>query len=205
MAYSIISQAGSNGQTNEYRACIIGCLFCGEQVNKNSVGGACLEICKDFNFLNVTDANGNLDPIVKGVIEPDKACQMGCIEGLCQGVCIGGTIDTKVTKQNANDWWDGNPNHGCSIKTGSIRPGGYYSQEGTYAYYNAPLGSGGINTCCSNGMSLCAYTGRKGPNYNNVLGQAVNACKDVKGAGNTVKSICKFVNSVSNCGNKVTS
>jgi len=203
MAYSILTQS-TNGQTNEYRACIVGCSTCQEQLNDNDHSGACLTVCKDIDWLAFNNSDGTPNPIVKGVIEPDKACQMGCVENLCQGVCTGGTTDQTVTKQNANAWWNGSPADGCSIKTGSVRPGGFYAQEGTYAYSNSPLGAGGQNTCCSNGIALCKYKGPKGVNYQNVFHEAQTACNNVKGAGKTVSSICKFVLNASNCGNPIT-
>jgi len=188
--------------TYEYSACRVGCNVCARQISINDTNhGACFDVCKDTNWLLNVDINNNSFPIVKGIVEPDKSCMFGCVIGLCQFVCTSGTVDTTVTPENQNLWWNGNPDDGCSIKTGAIRPGGYYSQNSAYTYYNNPSGAGGVSECCSNGYSLCNYVGpTTTQNYQNVLQMAIKGCGDVPGTGKTVKSICAFVKNPSNCG-----
>jgi hypothetical protein len=205
MAYAILTQ-NPGGNTYEFRACIVGCTICNAQMDdkSNPSSGACLTACKDTDWLSAVDDQGVASPIVKGVIEPDKACQIGCIQDMCQGVCTGGTPDIKQTKANKALWWTGsaNPNLGCSIKTGSVRPGGFYSQSGDYTWWNSAAGPGGVSSCCSNGMSLCQYVGNKNTkNYRDVIASAVRGCSDVPGAGKTKTSICAYVNAPQNCGN----
>jgi len=207
MAYSIVAQGGPDAVTNEYRACIVGCDICVQQQNSNGPANACLTTCKDTNFLDasIVDSDGKYWPIVKGVIEPDKACQIGCLQQLCQGVCTGGTTDVKVTPANKKWWWSGaiNPNKGCSL-TG-LTKGGYFAQNSDYNYWNAPAGSGGQKACCSNGMSLCQYVGDKNTdNYRNTIISAKTACKNVPGVKQSVKSICNYVKNKSNCGDLLT-
>jgi len=198
--YAINNQLGQD--TYEYSACRVGCDICTKQLSINDTNhGACFQVCKNTNWLLNVDINGNPFPIVKGIVEPDKACIFGCIIDTCQFVCTGGTPDFTPTAQNANLWWNGNPADGCSIKTGAVRPGGYYSQNAAYTFYNNPLGAGGVSECCSNAYSLCNYVGPTNTqNYKNVLLQAQNGCKNVPGTGTTVTSICKFFNIASNCG-----
>jgi len=188
--------------TYKYSACRVGCNICNKQIaisDPNS--GACFDVCKDTNWLLNVDINNQSFPIVKGVVEPDKACIFGCIIDTCQFVCTGGTPDFQETPQNADLWWDGNSTNGCSIKTGAVRPGGYYSQNAAYTYYNNPLGAGGVSECCSNALSLCNYAGPTDTlNYKNVLAQAQKGCSNVPGPGRTQPSICKWFVIPSNCG-----
>jgi len=209
MAYAILTQ-NPGSQTNEYRACVVGCQICKAQLNDatNTDSGRCLSICKDTNWLDARGTNGSVDPIVKGVIEPDKACEIGCIQNMCQGVCTGGTPDIKATSANSDLVWDGkpNPNRGCSIKTGAVRPGGFYSQSAEYSWWNSAAGPGGVSSCCSNGISLCRYRGDKSStNYNDVIGSAQRGCSNVPGVGSsaTVAQICAYVRTPGNCGNRL--
>jgi len=210
MAYAILTQ-NPGSKTFEYRACIVGCAICNAQLKDKSGSpnsGSCLAECKNTNWLDALDGSGNPSPIVKGVIEPDKACQIGCIQNMCQGVCTGGTTDTNVTPANKNLWWTGdvNPSLGCSIKTGAIRPGGFYSQNSAYSWWNSAAGPGGVSACCSNGISLCQYRGPKNTeNYVQVINSAQRGCADVPGVGPlaSVDTICSYVNTPGNCGNRL--
>lgn len=203
-AYTIITNNDAPAVdvvTNEYRACAIGCNICLDQQNKNLPADHCLWNCKDYDFLSTTlvDSTGKYWPIQKGVIEPDKACQMGCVQQLCQGICTGGTPDHEKTKQNANKWWKTgqnppNPALGCTLLTNTKYDGGFYSQNGKYNFWNSAAGSGAMDNaaCCSNGMSLCQYVGDKNTdNYNNLVTVAKRECAPFK--VKSVKAICKYV------------
>ena len=90
-AYTIITNNDAPSQdvvSNEFRACKIGCNICMDQQAKNLPADHCLYNCKDYDYLSTTlvDSQGAYWPIQKGVIEPDKACQMGCVQQLCQGM-----------------------------------------------------------------------------------------------------------------------
>lgn len=202
-AYSINSQ--QDQYTYEYQACKIGCDICTQQLaNANSHGGDCYTTCKNTNFLDMTDAQGNPVQIVKGVVEPDKACMFGCVINLCQVVCSNGTPDN-WSKANANLWWQGteNPNLGCTIKTGFSRPDGFYAMSSQYNYWNSPSGSGGQAGCCSNGMNLCKYPANsKLAVFKNSMGQAKKQCANVVGMKKPLnyKNICAWVSDASNCG-----
>jgi len=190
--------------TYEYSACRVGCAICTKQIADSDKGGACFVTCKNTDWTKNVDINGNPFPITKGIVEPDKACMFGCVINTCQYVCTGGTTDSTVTPQNADMWWQGDASKGCSIKTGAIRPGGYYSQNSAYNYYNNPSGVGGADECCSNAYSLCNYPGGPDPsnqNYIDVLGMAQKYCKTVPGTGHTQVSICKYFSTPGNCGN----
>jgi len=202
----------SNSQdTNEYQACAIGCKVCdAAQTNNDPDGGICFKTCKDTDWLNMKDDKGNPMVIVKGVIEPDKACEMGCVIQTCQVVCTGGTTDMKVTAANKNDWWpapNGCPNNagatcGCSIKTGAVRPGGFYTQNSQYNYWNSgQIGQGGASECCSNALTVCSYAGnKKSSNYKNAVSQMQSHCASVPGIGSSVGAICTWSTQPGNCG-----
>jgi hypothetical protein len=199
-AFSLQTQVGTN--TDEYMACNVGCTICTQvQANPSAGAGDCFTTCKNTDWTkNVDPTTGAASPITKGVIEPDKACEMGCVINLCQGVCTGGTPD-QPNSANTPSFW---PNGGCSIMTGATRPGGYYSQNAQYNYYNSPQGAGGQSECCSNAYSLCKYSGNKSTqNYQNVVAQAQQWCANVQGAGNTVSSICAYWAIPANCGNQL--
>jgi hypothetical protein len=192
--------------TYEYSACRAGCQICsGILAKQDADNGKCFTICKNTDWLQNKDINGNAFPITKGVVEPDKACMYGCVINTCQFVCQGGTTDDTPTAANADSWWQGDATKGCSIKTGAIRPGGYYSQNAAYNYYNNPSGAGGADACCSNAFSLCNYPPeQKGnTNYKNVVKMAKVACSDVPGAGQTVASMCTYFTQPGNCGNSL--
>jgi hypothetical protein len=201
MAYSIQTDQGQD--TYEYSACRAGCQICNAVLaNSEPDQHKCFYTCKQTNWLDNRDINGNAFPIVKGVIEPDKACIFGCIIGTCQDVCQGGSPED-LSPDNSHLWWDPDvPGSGCTIKTGAIRPGGYYSQNSEYNYWNQPAGVGGQDECCSNAYSLCNYSGDKNTlNYRKVLAQAKKKCKSVPGVQLTVDGICNFFNDPANCGN----
>jgi len=196
-----INAASSN--TYEYVACLAGCDICSQILANNDTLTSCFSECKNTNWNDAVDANGNPVTITKGVLEPDKACIFGCIINLCQEVCLGGTTDNTPSPTNMPAWWG---NGGCSIKTGSTRPGGYYSQNSQYNYANSPQGSGGQDNCCAQAFSLCNYDTslpnyKNSQNYQAVLGQAQTWCANVPGAGQTQKSICAWFNVPANCGN----
>jgi hypothetical protein len=205
MAYTVNTGGvpTTNGDTYEYSACRVGCEVCSAVIAANEPDWhKCFYTCKQTDWLKNVDINGDAFPIVKGVIEPDKACIFGCIIGTCQDVCQGGSPDD-YSPDNAAKWWDSSlPGTGCTIKTGAIRPGGYYSQNSDYNYWNQPPGVGGQKECCSNAYSLCNYEGPKGTtNYNKVVAQAKKYCASVPGAGNNPTAICTFFNDPANCGN----
>jgi len=201
MAYTVQNVQGQD--TYEYSACRAGCSICSATIAANEPDWhKCFYTCKQTDWTQNVDINGNPFPIVKGVIEPDKACIFGCIIGTCQDVCQGGSPDD-YAPDNAAKWWDSSvPGSGCTIKTGAIRPGGYYSQNSEYNYWNQPPGQGGQAECCSNAYSLCNYNGPTGTtNYKNVFNQAKKYCAKVPGAGNTQASICSYFADPANCGN----
>lgn len=123
---------------------------------------------------------------------------------MCQVVCVGGTVDNQMTP-GGNLWWNGVPStNGCTIKTGWIRPGGFYAQNGQYTYYNAPAGSGGQAECCSQALNACQYKGsKKSNNYKTSVKQALKSCANVPGAGKSIKSVCAYFNDNANCGNQI--
>jgi hypothetical protein len=133
MAYTVQNVQGQD--TYEYSACRAGCSICSATIAANEPDWhKCFYTCKQTDWTQNVDINGNPFPIVKGVIEPDKACIFGCIIGTCQDVCQGGSPDD-YAPDNAAKWWDSSvPGSGCTIKTGAIRPGGYYSQNSEYNY-----------------------------------------------------------------------
>jgi hypothetical protein len=182
--------------TYEFSACRVGCQICLQVINSTAEAdpGACFKVCKNTNWFNNIDGAGNPFPILKGVIEADKACEMGCVINTCQYVCIGGTPDFQQTAQNNGSFW---PNGGCSIKTGAIRPGGYYSQNSEYSFWNA----GGLPTCCSNAYNLCFYqSDPSSQNYQDVLLESQNGCREVLPPSQlTVAGICAYFNG-GNCG-----
>ena len=57
--------------TFEYRACIIGCSRCSAELAQDQREDDCFEYCKTYPYRRAG--------IRKGVIEPDKACLMGCL------------------------------------------------------------------------------------------------------------------------------
>jgi len=212
--YAIANQP--NSDTFEFRSCIIGCNQCTKILqtiptvpptiasphvpSSSSVELAdakatpsCFGFCKTFNY----GGNG----IRKGLIEPDKACIMGCVINTCQEVCTGGTTDNSVTAQNSFLWWGLDGSSGCSIKSG----GGYVQNPG-YGNPDAPGGEGGsqgLKGCCANAFNLCNYNGDKDSlNYQNVELVTQRTCSgfiNQSDLGNNT-AICDFFNTPQNCG-----
>jgi len=189
--YSISDQPGQD--TFEFRSCIIGCNHCqAELAQADLQEDNCFNFCKTFDY--------GRDDIRKGVIEPDKACLMGCVINTCQKICFGGTTDNTVTDANRQFWW-GLGGNGCSIKSSS------YVQNPGYGNPNSPAGAGVSREeqqCCTNAYNLCFYHGNKNTtNFANVDIVARRSCAPfVPGALTTSNSsiICDFYNQERNCG-----
>jgi hypothetical protein len=206
--------------TFEFQACLTGCEVCSLQIAKHGqsmqFSGDCFNVCKNTDWLHVPAPGGGTVAVVKGVVEPDKACIFGCIIQTCQGVCTGGTTDITVSPANKNLWWG---NGGCSIKTGLTPTGGFYAQNSKYNYFNFPGGAGGEAECCSNALALCTYPKcPNGPglpfcsnppaanrvNYQNLVVVSKRECANVPnvpGNGQTVQGICSFFRLPGRCGN----
>lgn len=188
--YAISGQA--NQDSFEYRSCIIGCNRCQTELEKAITDPAqdgCFDYCKTYNY----GKNG----IRKGVIEPDKACIMGCVINTCQKVCIGGTTDHSITPANKNSWW-GQGGTGCSIKSGLG-----YVQNPDYGNPDSPAGPGATTAqkqCCTNAFNLCNYNGpTTTTNYANVVLVAQRSCKSYVKSTN-VDAICSYYNDPQQCG-----
>ena len=67
--YAISDQP--NMTTFEYRSCLLGCSQCSSELDASATDDNCFEFCKNFDYFAAK--------IRKGVIEPDKACLMGCV------------------------------------------------------------------------------------------------------------------------------
>jgi len=184
-----IATSGNNQETFEFRACVIGCNQCGTDLSTPGTDpGNCFTSCKNFDWKSLG--------VVKGVIEPDKACIGGCIINLCQVACSNGTVDATETPQNQQYFW---PNGGCSIKTAP------YSQYLEYVPFNSPnTGQGGSSdaaACCSNALSLCQYVGdTTSTNYVNLLAKTGDYCSQFVPSQTNVE-ICNWFNNPQNCGN----
>jgi hypothetical protein len=203
-AYAINTQQGDS--TYEFQACVAGCGVCDSWLSKGDFKDptTCFTTCKNTDWTQMTGPDGQPVVVQKGIVEPDKACIFGCIIQTCQGVCSDGTTDMTVTPQNKKLWWNPPQTTGCSIKTGAIRPGGYYAQNSEYNYWNSPAGAGGQQGCCSNAMNICNYKGnKKSKNYKTGVAQAQKQCANVPGAGTTVPSMCAYYADPANCGNRV--
>jgi len=186
--YAISDQP--NQSTFEFRSCIIGCNRCKRQLAQPNVpDDRCFDFCKTFDYRRAG--------IRKGVIEPDKACIVGCVINTCQEICWGGTTDQTQTTLNAQFFWNGG-GHGCSIKGGLG-----YVQNPDYGNPNAPSGAGaseGQKQCCTNAFNLCFYNGDKAStNYANVVLVAQRSCKKFVSSQDTT-DICTFYNNPQNCG-----
>lgn len=148
--YTAKQQMVSKGGNNEYRACQLGCNQCVSNQEKNDPDQSCFDYCKQYNYA------GENPPIQKGVIEPDKACIIGCVIQLCQVVCTG-----------SNPWQGNNaPEGGCQIQSG-------------YGISTYNVGNTGSNfaPCCTPLQNLCTYKGTiPNPNYNSILNQAYQTC-----------------------------
>jgi len=187
--YAINDQPGSS--TFEFRSCIIGCNHCGTDLTGGATKSKCFDFCKNFDYAS--------SGIRKGVIEPDKACIMGCIINTCQQICTGGTTDPQITPANSFLWWGLPGSTGCSIKTGLG-----YVQNPNYGNVDGPSGQGGsagVAQCCTNALNLCQYNGPQTDNVNfaNVVLVAQRSCKKFVGS-TEVTDICTFFNNPQNCG-----
>jgi hypothetical protein len=67
--YAISDQPGA--YTFEYRSCLLGCQQCEAELNATLTEDTCFPFCKNYNYGKAG--------IRKGIIEPDKACLMGCV------------------------------------------------------------------------------------------------------------------------------
>jgi len=184
-AYLVATEG--NTETYEYRACMEGCNKCSVDLAQKNDKAECFTMCKNYDW----KGNG----ILKGVVEPDKACIAGCIIQTCQVVCAGGTTDNKQTKANKKFWY---PNGGCSIKT---QP---YSQNLDYVPWDSPnsggQGAATVAQCCANALSLCDYVGNKdSTNYKDLLAKTASFCKTYV-ADTSEATMCAFFNNPANCG-----
>jgi hypothetical protein len=187
-AYEI---ATTGEPTFEFKACMEGCNTCAADLLKSPVpADNCFTTCKNTDWKS--------KGILKGVIEPDKACIAGCVIQTCQVMCSGGTPDA-YSAQTAQYYY---PNGGCSIKT---EP---YSQNFEYVPWDSPTGPGANNEpkrgqCCANALSLCDYVGNTNTqNYNNLEKKTQTFCKGfVKGNPPSKADICSFFLDPLNCGN----
>jgi len=181
-----ISTVG-NRETYEFRACVQGCEQCESDLASNAGPQNCFRTCKDFDW--------GSQGIIKGVIEPDKACIGGCVINTCQVICAGGTTDSTITPQNRQFFF---PNGGCSIKT---QP---YSQYLEYVPWNSPnTGQGGsqeVARCCANALSLCEYVGNTdSTNYRVLLDVTGDFCQQFTNS-RAQDAICSWFNTERNCG-----
>jgi len=186
--YAISDQPDAD--TFEYRSCVLGCDKCSKDLKATAPkADACLKFCKTFNYKK--------NNIRKGIIEPDKACIVGCIIQTCQGVCAGGTTDQNITPANSKYWW-GQGGPGCAIKGGNG-----YVQNPDYINPDSPGGEGAnsqLKSCCANAFNMCHYWGdTASTNYANVVIVAKRFCKPLVGTDNQEK-ICEFYNEPANCG-----
>jgi len=190
MQYAITDQPDAT--TFEYRACIIGCNKCSPTLSdvtpSSRVDDTCFKFCKTYNYAS--------RGIRKGVIEPDKACIMGCVINTCQEICIGGTTDQDITDANRHLWW-GLGGQGCSKKQGM----GYVQNPD---YGNPDTGGTGADEgqkqCCTNAFNLCYYNGdQSSVNYANVVKVTNRSCQKYAKSTNKDK-ICAYYNDERNCG-----
>lgn len=176
------------GQQNafEFRACVDGCNRCTQARSNNEAADTCFNYCKNRDW--------HQSAIVKGVIEPDKACIGGCVINTCQVICTGGTTQSQITNANRKFFY---PNGGCSIKT---EP---YSQNLQYVPWDSPnTGQGGSEAaagCCANALSLCDYVGdRNSANYRQLLSTTATSCQGF--VAGTQAAICPWFRNPQNCG-----
>jgi len=185
MAYQI-SVNGNN--TFEYTSCLIGCNKCQAYLNQKPrpTPKTCFEHCKNYDW----KGNG----ILKGVIEPDKACMAGCIINNCQVICSDGSEQPYNSKTKKLYW----PNGGCTIKTES------YSQSSEYVPWNSPNTGQGGNTdvakCCGNALSFCDYKGPQDTDNYRILYQVTGSMCATWVPSRGKAEICAFFNNPVNCG-----
>jgi hypothetical protein len=186
MAYQISATDGK--RTFEFQACVQGCSQCAaDLISPTNPMDNCFKYCKDYPWKE----NG----ILKGVIEPDKACMGGCVINTCQVICEGGTTDSKITAANKKFFY---PNGGCAIKTAD------YSQNLQYVPWDSPnTGQGGSEetaACCANALSLCQYVGStSSTNYQQLLANTGRICAAFV-PSKTQPDICAFFSNPQNCG-----
>ena len=139
--YFTTAQLAVSIGTNEARACQLGCGFCWAQLNDNSQPPfTSFQQCKQYNYSGGDSISAVA--IVKGIIEPDKACIMGAQIALCQGVCTG-PINWKLNKPIPQV----PPSGGCQIYSDALVQN-YKLKKGTFS----PL-------CCNQLQNLCSYSG----------------------------------------------
>jgi len=186
--YAISDQPGAD--TFEYRSCVLGCDKCSAQLTAGATDDQCFGYCKKYDYTKAK--------IRKGVIEPDKACIIGCIINTCQKICIGGTTDNDQTPANAQYWWNSGVGNGCALKGGLG-----YVQAPEYGNPNSPGGQGAddkVKQCCTNAFNLCNYNGdTASTNYKNVVVVSQRSCKKLVKSQN-IEKICAWYNEPQNCG-----
>jgi len=170
----------------EFRACVDGCNRCTQARTNNEGPDVCFKYCKDRDW--------KVSSIIKGVIEPDKACLGGCIINTCQAICTGGTTESNITPANKKFFF---PNGGCSIKT---EP---YTQNLEYVPWDSPNtgqgGSAAAAVCCANALTLCDYVGdRNTANYQNVFSTTTSSCNAFVAPNRD--AICNWFTQIQNCG-----
>lgn len=156
LSYPNAQEEQDAGGNNEFRGCQLGCNRCIEQRDKNQPTETCFTYCKNYVYTDGDEKSPA--PIKKGIIEPDKACIIGCVINLCQDMCTGGAA-----------WGSG----GCQIMTG----------YGVQTYSENP--SANFDPCCSNLQNVCTYAGPRvdNPNFNSVVKQAQKNCVGKFGLG----------------------
>ena len=157
--YTAQQQQTMTGGNNEYRACVIGCNTCSSQLADTTGTMApsyCFDYCKNYN--SGTAPGGVIE---KGIIEPDKACIIGCVIQLCQGLCTG-----PATWSGDNQPASG----GCQIQSG----------YGVQTYTVSNQGNNYNPTCCNLLQNMCTYPNsknkEKNPNYQSIKRQAYAGC-----------------------------
>jgi hypothetical protein len=184
--FAYLISTDGNTPTYEYQACLIGCSTCSADLEATADKTHCFTTCKNNDWAG--------QGIVKGVIEPDKACMAGCVIQTCQVICAGGTTQPYSAALKPFFY----PNGGCSIKTAS------YSQNEDYVPWDSPnTGEGGNNDvakCCANALSLCQYVGNtSSENYKQLLANTGNMCAKWVPTKKQPQ-ICDFYNIPQNCG-----
>ena len=77
MSYTNAQTQQASTGNNEYRGCVLGCEQCNAQIANNLASDNCFDYCKNLQYQNFNP------PIEKGIIEPDKACIIGCACDAC--------------------------------------------------------------------------------------------------------------------------
>jgi len=185
MAYFI---SVNGNMTFEYTSCLMGCNQCNANLNTKPQPplDTCFKYCKNYDW------KGN--NVLKGIIEPDKACLAGCIINNCQVICQGGS-ELAYSKKTKPFYW---PNGGCTIKT---QP---YSQSSEYVPWNSPNtaqgGNNDVAKCCANALSLCQYVGPTNTDNYKILMQVTGSMCAKWVPDRQKTEICQFYNNPQNCG-----